>query len=221
MSIYHPEWLNLNSERSYPIKENCNRLDTTGTFQLPNQLILDAIFTVEDEQTVFFIKEVKLYQDNIIIKIHDNSDVFVGSVNIETQHHNNYDFYYLTGHGGYKNISGKLVIGDLTYINDSFLGKFEFDINNTSFEDTVLVPSVKGISSLSVNNEEVIIGDVKLIAGYNIRLRYIQEENAIYFDAIDSEGLGQVCVCDEEEETSCLERINGIFGPNVDIRGIG
>lgn len=212
----HQEWLNLNSVRNYPIKEGLSRKDSTDTFEFPNGLILDAVFSVPDVNTMFYVKDLMLYESNIIFNIYDTGDVFVGAVNINTATHKQYDRYIVAGHGDYKNVQGKVVIGDIDLLNATGLGKFTFAKETTTFEDTVLVPLLRGVSSISIlNNETLLIGDVKLTAGFNCRLRINNQENAIYIDAIEGHGLGEVCQCEEEEDRTCVEMFNGIR-PNVD-----
>ena len=41
-SIVFPEWLNANTLRNYPIKENASRTDISGSFTIPNDLLVAA-----------------------------------------------------------------------------------------------------------------------------------------------------------------------------------
>lgn len=223
-NVHNLEWLNLNSERNYPIKENATRKDTTGSVELPNQLIVDAVF-VTDVNNSFYVKTVQFLDISTIISIYDQNDVFVGTVTIMKDTHTTYESYQVDGHGIYKYLQGKLVIGDLS--NIEILGTYEFVFDATKFEDTVIIPNIRGVTSISVvGKNTLLIGDVQLVAGYNCRLRIDEAENKIYIDAISGEGLGPVCNCDEEPlELVGIKTINGIrprtSDGNFDIRGVG
>ena len=41
-NIIFPEWLNSNSVRNYPIRENAPRTDVSGIFTIPNDLLVAA-----------------------------------------------------------------------------------------------------------------------------------------------------------------------------------
>jgi len=45
--ILSTDWLNENSLRNYPLADDATGLDTTGSFTLPKDLLVDAIFPVD------------------------------------------------------------------------------------------------------------------------------------------------------------------------------
>lgn len=223
-NVHNLEWLNLNSERNYPIKENASRFDITNSVQLPNQLIVDAVF-VTDINNNFYVKSVQFLGSAIIISIYDQNNTFVGNVTVMASTHETYESYQVDGHGIYKYLQGKLVIGDLDNID--IIGNYEFSFESTRFEETVIIPNIRGVTSISVvGKNTVLVGDVQLVAGYNCRLRIDESSNTIYIDAIEGQGLGPACNCDEEPiELVGIKTINGIrpreSDGNFDIRGVG
>ena len=219
--INNMEWLNLNSQRNYPIKENAHRNDTTNTFLFPVQLIVDAVISSTIDNN-FYIKTLKLYEQIIILGIYDKEDYYVGSVTINSSTHTEYDHYVINGQGKYINLQGKIVIGAINEISLAAIGSYEFAFAATELEEKAVVPSIKCVNSIAAGSADVIVGDVTLSAGYNARLRL--EGNTIYIDAIDGEGLGPVCDCEDGlDKPAPIERINGIRpddSGNFNLRGI-
>jgi hypothetical protein len=216
------EWLNLNSLRNYPIKEDCSRYSGCGFF-LPNELIVDAVFVVNNPNTALHIKHVENYPNTIIIKIYDTNDVYFGNITINKDTHVKNDVYYVVGVNEYAHCQGKLVIGKTN--NICFFGDVNFLPEQTMFESSVVIPNLRGVSSLLVDNyTEPLYGDINIKAGYNVRLRVDNATNSIYIDAIEGEGLGPECQCENEEEEWCIKRINGVLSDssnNFNIYGIG
>ena len=222
--INNMEWLNLNSQRNYPIKENASRKDKTDSFDFPRQLIVDAIITTTTDNN-FYIKTLKLYEELVILGIHDIEDYYVGTITVNLSAHKEYDHYILNGQGKYKELQGKITIGDISSTNIAATGSYEFAATATCFEEKVIIPSIKCVNTLQTDGDNILIGDVRLKAGYNARLRVNVATNTIIIDAIAGEGLGPVCRCEEAtNDLIPIERINGIrpdvFG-NFNLRGIG
>lgn len=219
-TVRNLEWLNSNSERNYPLAEMATRLDTTNSFILPNFILADAIFSVENPAVAFYLKDIYFLDKNVILNIYDQNDVLVGSVNIDIGTHTTYKAYAVIGSGIYQYLQGKLIVGDLTELK--VLGHYEFTIAASQFEHRCLLPALRGLAALQINNTQLVTGVVRLVAGYNIRFRYEAATNSIFIDAIAGEGLGPVCTCGADVAPPvALETINGIGGPNVDIRGVG
>lgn len=211
MTVRNMEWLDMNANRSYPIFESCTRRDILGNFVLPNYLIVDGIFCVPSLNTELFIKNIKFYESNIIINIYKYTigqvDQFIGNILIDVVNHVQNSVYGLNGYGEFKHLNGKLVIGRL---DDLPIGEFNFAYADLCFEPRVLYPSNKGVTSLQVGND-LMIGNVRLMAGYNCKIRYDQNTNSIYFDAIEGSGLGAKCNCEVEEDPTYIKTINGVY----------
>ena len=222
----HLEWLNGNSNRSYPLRNSGAKKDTTDSLEFPSELILDAVFTVADVDLKLYVKSLYIYDIGIVIRIHDYvTDVLVTSLSIDIASHVLYDSYILSGVGDYKSVQGKIVVGNLESLSSTAIGTFEYSKEDTIFESSVLIPSLRGVSSLGVNdNSTILIGDVKLKPGFNFRLRVNKEENAIYFDAIEGQGLGVECPCEEDEPRTPIYTFNGMYADdsgNINIKGTG
>lgn len=215
------EWLNLNSERNYPIAETASRFDTTNNIQLPNNLIVDAVF-ITDINNSFHISSAIFHESIIVLNISDQDNIIAGAITIIKSAHSEYDSYNLSGVGIYRHLRAKLVIGNIDKI--TIIGTYYFNFENTKFEHTVIIPTIQSVNNIIVNDVPI-TNNITLSAGYNVRLRVEEGTNTIYIDAISGEGLGEECQCTPEEQTGePILTINGIrptSNHNFDIRGIG
>ena len=70
---WNVEWLNLNSQRRYPLAEEATGIDLTDTFNLPNDFLVEMNFPTNAEiaasPTTFFIKHLSAYAGGFAITI--------------------------------------------------------------------------------------------------------------------------------------------------------
>jgi hypothetical protein len=219
----HLEWLNINGQRSYPIKEDCSQLDVTGNFKLPNELLVDAVLAVDANVIErVYIYKVVILPDLITITLAQQDGITIGAAT--AVNHTPNAWYLIQGYGDYKYMQGKLVLGDIP----NAVGTYEFSLETAELEPTVIIPNIRGVTSLGIhsNNALPLTGHVKLEEGFNIRLSYDYARNAIRIDAIEGAGLGTSCVCPEENipPGDPIKFINGIGaddGYNFNVQGVG
>lgn len=224
LGVWNVQWLNQNSQRSYPLADWATAQDRTGTIKLPDNFIVALYFPVHAGVDVqpenFFIKQVLIVPTgyNIAIAYNDEDELpIVASVNIDRSTHTENRSYALPGSGNFDDSIGKIVIGKLETVDELPTGVYKFDFQGGALEVDCIRPMVRGISSLTVVNgqdrSERIYGDVELVAGNNMRIIANQVGTAapeIVFNAIEGEGLNEECACDEEGEGPCIRFINGI-----------
>lgn len=228
------EWLNQNSLRAYPIKENASRtpVDTDGNpiveAALPNSLIVDFVLTVPGTApTGVYLKQLAYVGNLLTLVFADALGVQVTVVGVNTDAHVAYQGYTLAGTGDYTDTVGRLVLGDLTNLAQTLAeGIYNFQAAATPMEECTLRPMLRGVRSLRVlteqNESDYIYGHVKLLAGDNIRLTYLPTYNAIRIDAIDGGGLNEECACaDQTGRSNVVRTINGIPIEDVNIIGDG
>jgi hypothetical protein len=228
------EWLNANSLRNYPIRENASMLpvDSSGAVitdaRLPNNLIVDLVVS----SPVPAITDVFLYQlayvgDLLTFVLHDNSGNQLASISVTPSTHTTYQGYAFSGSGTYDDVRGKLVLGDLSTLRDDLAeGLYTYTVATAPFEAATIRPMLRGVRSMQIVNEDsesdFIYGHVKLFSGANVLLTYLPTYNAIRIDAIDGEGLTEECECPEDAASSNIVRtINGIPIEDVEITGDG
>ena len=65
--IWNLEWLNSNSQRSYPLDEFSPKKDSTGSFEIPDSLILAMNLSVHSGLVIspnrFYIKSISIFSN--------------------------------------------------------------------------------------------------------------------------------------------------------------
>lgn len=221
--LWNVNWLNANSQRKYPIFEEAGLKDTTGTFEIPNDLIVDLIWPFHldatIDQSLFHIKAIGVFGAGVTIAIGYNGES-IGSVSIDASAFTTNQTYYIQGTGQFYDTLGKIVIGSLDTILNS-AGSFQFDVSNARLEPTVVKPDIRGVNAIYVRNgdetSDAIQGDVVFQAGRNFLINFftgaVDEPDRIVLSAIEGAGLNEDCACGEGASRPCIETINGI-GPD-------
>ena len=219
------QWVNHNSQRSYPLVDWGSAKDQTGTIKIPDSFILALDFPIHSGLAVqpekFFIKTITIYPNGISVTMgYDDGGSLpvVASINIDANGHTENTPYALAGSGDFADSVGKMVIGPLDAIQQLPTGLYTFDPESTTIETDAIRPMLRAISSLVVVNgsdrSEPIYGDIELVAGDNMRIVANQisgRSPQILFSAIAGAGLNEECACDEDSATGDPIRfINGI-----------
>jgi hypothetical protein len=212
-----PEWLNSNSVRAYPLAENGSRLDITGTFKIPDSLIVAATINAQPEYSgKFFVSEVISLPDRISIGISYNDGVdstIVANVVILAASHTEYKNYPFVGIDQHSSVIGSLSIGSLSDTINLATGAFSFTNDATSFEVNAIffaVPAIKYIEVECAGTVTRFNKALKLKEGQNIRLTY-EGDDVIRIDAIEGLNLTDPAQCtDALPVPGPIRTINGI-----------
>lgn len=217
------QWLNHNSQRSYPLTETATKADTSNTIRLPDSFILALYFPVHTGLNVspdrFFLRGLLITPTgyNVAIGYDDGTNTYdVAAVNIAKSVHTPNRTYALSGLDDFDDCVGQVVIGKLDEIDKLPPGQYAFDYAGGALESDAIRPLIRGVSSLRVQNgSEVssrLYGDITLIAGANIRLGVNTGQNGpeILFSAISGENLNADCVCQVPNAGECIRCINGV-----------
>lgn len=223
--IWNVEFLNQNSQRSFPLSEEATKRDVTDTIAIPDSFIVNMYMPVhaglDVEPDKFFLRELGLFATGftIIIAYDDGTGLFppAAAAQIPRVIHVENRSYAMPGIDDFDDTAGKIVIGKLDEIDSLPLGVFKFDPAGGKLDSDVIRPMIRGIQSLTLVNgqdrSEPIVGDIELIAGQNMRLVPILtagENPRVVFNAIEGEGLTEDCVCEEDTESPPIRTINGI-----------
>jgi len=223
-----PEWLNENSLRAYPIKEDCPRtaVDADG-MTLPNYVLVDFVLTVGlDIPVQVYLKQLAIIGNLLTLAFHDQADVAVALLSVNLDTHAPNAGYSLTGTGTYSDVCGRVVLGDLTTLKtDVPEGLYNFTLAATEMETTTIRPDVRGVRSLQISqagtDSQYIYGHVKLVSGANTLLTYVPAYNAIRIDALSGDGLTAECDCGSIGQANVVKTINGIAVEDFNIIGDG
>jgi hypothetical protein len=221
------QWLNHNSQRSYPITERASKVDTTGTIRIPDSFIVALYFPVNAGLSVqtdqFFISTLLISPTGYTIGIsyHDNdsgNDILVASANISIAGHAVNNTYALGGINDFADSIGHVVIGKLDEIEALPPGLYSFDIAGGELETDAIRPMIRGVSAIRVINGQDIspslYGDIELVAGTNTRIDFVLNPATgnprIIFNALSGLNLNAECDCAVNNTGACIRCINGV-----------
>ncbi len=223
--VWNLEWLNANSQRRYPLAEDASGKDTTGSFTLPADFLLEVDLPVHSGLNIsldrFFIYKLAAYATGFVITVGyqpaSGDPVVVGTSLVSRDVHSQNDMYALGGVNDFADTVGKVVIGRLDAIDEQPAGSFTFSLDNARLEPDCIRPIIRGVSALRVVSgteiSEPLYGDIELVADENIQLVPVivsGQDPQIRISAIKGEGLAEECVCEGNDDGPCVKRINGI-----------
>jgi hypothetical protein len=217
------QWLNHNSQRSYPLTESATKTDVTGTVLLPDNFLLGLYFPIHAGTTFtpenFFIRSVLIAPTgfNIALAYSDGTTtVDVAAANIIRSNYRPNRAYALGGLDDFADSVGYVVLGTLADLDTLPIGLYTFNLAGTRIEPDAIRPMIRGVSQITVasGNETVgpIYGNVTLVAGTNVRIDVAQtgDTTEIIFNAINGENLNQDCLCNVPPPGECIRCINGV-----------
>lgn len=229
LSQWNLDFLNHNSQRSYPLTAEATKKDVTASFEIPNDFLVGLDLSISPAMDMetgrFFIRQLGLFSSGIqLIISYDTGDnlIDVATGLISTINPIRNKVFAINGIGAYTDISGKVIIGRVDTIQEQPSGLFSFAIEGTHIEPQAIRPMIKGISAMRISSgtggiSQNLYGDIELIAGTNIQISTAinGSETKIIISALDGEGTIEKCVCaGEAEAIPCIKTINGI-GPTT------
>jgi hypothetical protein len=218
------QWLNHNSQRSYPLANWATKKDTRELITIPDDFLVAMYLPISATNDVsankFFLKTLLISPTGFSVTIGydtgDGTSSDVASANIARQTFAQNKSYALGGIDAFDDTVGHLVIGDLAGVDKLPPGFYEFNADAGALETDVIRPNIRGVSRVRVqNNTEIsdyIYGDITLVAGLNMRISvaYTAADTKIIFDAISGVNLNADCICPVPEAGECIRCINGI-----------
>jgi hypothetical protein len=227
-------WLNHNAARHYPLADDADGVDNSGSFTLPTDFLLELDLPVHAGMDVdparFFLKHLGAYATGYFISIGyqptgDDPDdaVDVATCLVPRTTHTENRMYALGGVEPFEDTSGKVVIGKLDNIDKEPAGFWTFTLAQGRLDPDAVRPMIRGISSIIVVNgteeSQPLYGDIVLESGQNIQLLVSNADSGtptIRLNAINGEGLTEECICEgEEAPRSPIYTINGV-APRLD-----
>ena len=222
------QWLNHNSQRSYPLAERATKTDTTDTIRLPDSFLVALYLPVHVDLN---IEPAKFYLKSLLISA-TGYNITIGYDSGETNTLNNPDVaaaniaktayqpnraFALAGVDNFTDSIGEVVIGRLDEIDTLPPGLYYFTPAGGLLETDPIRPMIRGVTRLRVSNSgelsDYVYGDVTLVAGTNMRLVLESgggDDPRIVFNAISGLNLNVDCVCETPETAECIRCINGV-----------
>lgn len=224
--LWNVEWPNVNASRKYPLSLDATLRDSSGSFQLPTDLVVDLVIPVHTSMTPavdftkFHVSQVGIFSAGVVISFAYDGTVFA-TVNVAESTFEPYSTYAINGTGEFSDSTGWVTIGGLEDTLKS-AGAWSFDVNGARLHPTTIRPDIRNVTSLVVIDDtgesRALSGDIVLTAGNNFKLRVeLKEDYAdrtrdrIVFDAIDGSNMTQDCECNNVDyEAPCIRTINGV-----------
>lgn len=208
--IWNLEFLNHNSQRSYPLAEQTSARDITDSLTIPDSFLIDLVLPIDGRLSVspvrFFLYQLGIYSTGYRLVIGYASDggvIVAAEANIARQSHVEHNQYPLAGVGDFIASTGSVTIGKLAEIDKLPTGLFTFELEHTQLERTAIRPMLSGVSFIRVvNGNDVsapIYGPVELVAGNNVSIAVapaVGDTNRIQINAIDATGFNADCTAD-------------------------
>lgn len=222
------QWLNHNSQRSYPLTDWATKTPTKGNIRLPDSFLVALYLPISATNDVdarrFFLKNLLISPTGFNITVGylpaTGAAIDVAGANIARASFAPNRSYALGGIDRFDDTIGHLVIGSLDEIDKLPPGFYTFDYEGGALEPDAIRPAIRGVSRLRVQNNtqtsDYIYGDVTLVAGTNIRISvaYTAEDTKVIFDAINGANMNADCICPTPESGECIRCINGVCSDN-------
>jgi hypothetical protein len=224
VGIWNLEWLNSNSQRSYPLAEFSTKVDTTGTFTIPDSLVLGLYFPIHAGIVAypenFYVKSISVFATGLNLEVgywNGTQGVTAASATIAFSTHSEYKTYSLVGDGSFVDCIGKIVFGKLDELSTLPAGSYDFVFNAGRLDSDAIRPMIRGVSSVVIVNGQSVSkrlqGDLAFVAGTNMSISSAVSGGvtSITFNAIQGAGLNVDCNCvDDNDLSGCVRTINGV-----------
>ena len=225
-------WLNENSLREYPFHEGCGLRpnDSAGAlvengWSIPNCLLVDMSVSVDGASSeLLYLGHMSVVDRSVTLVFCDKDGETAMYLYVTESEHSRNRSYEISGSGSFEGARGVVCIGNL----DEFFeltpdGAYSFSPEETEIEPTCIRPSASGVRSIIALDatgykSRRLVGDVKLVAGQNIRFKYVPSENELWISADPNSGYSDGCDCNESDD-SVVKSINGIRVEDVSIVG--
>jgi hypothetical protein len=220
--VWMVDWLNANSQRKYPLHDESTGKDTSGSFELPDDLLVDCILPVHPDPSIdpakFHLHSVTVFATGVTLGL-GYDGVAIGSATVDRTSFTRNTTVVFQCTGDFFDTVAKVVIGSLDSVL-SYAGSFEFGLDGGRLCPTVVRPDIRGVNSIFLKNgdelSDPIQDDIILEAGRNAQLildNTPSDYSRIIFNFIEGAGTVVDCDCKEGAARLPIMTINGI-GPN-------
>lgn len=230
-NVLNIEWLNQNSQRAFPFRENSSLVASNDdTFRLPNYIFVDFVLSMPaDVSTQVYLASMMVVGEFVSFMFMDGANNLICSLAVKFTQHTTYQGYNIIGSTSqYSDVRGKVVLGDLSKFRDDVVdGTYTFTLESAEFEPCVVRPDLRGVRTITLTDgsidSEPITGRIKMRAAGNARLTYDAATNAIIFSALSpaNGSYNEECDCNDYLVPTPIRTINGIPIEDVEIAGDG
>lgn len=236
LGLWNLQWLNHNSQRSYPIADWASKYCSLGNdIKLPDDFILAINFAVSSAISVdidkFYIKAIAITSTGASILIgYSGYDNTIAVTHIVLDSDSEIMTAALTGVDEFDDTVGYIAINPKSSVFNLTPGYYTFGYDATAIEPDCIRPMLRAVTSLQVQTaggySERMYGDIVLVAGSNIEIDVIERSdtrNVIRISALSSPSYEQVCGSADNRERTSVKSINGVTAAengNVTVQGV-
>jgi hypothetical protein len=223
MPIVNIGWLNQNALRAYPLSEEATRRDSTDTYTLPDNVLVDFVMPINSaldySPSSFYLSSVTIFGTGVTFEFSywtGSAASLVGKVSAQVSSFTENEVFFLNGEDDFEGVVGKVVIGTLDTLLQQ-VGSFDFDLAGGRLEASVIVPDIRSVTGFRVLDGddigELYQGDIAFESGSNFRITKsdFNGVTVLTLNAISGEGTIAECVCtDEAAEEGPIRTINQV-----------
>jgi hypothetical protein len=224
VAFIHQGWLNQNLVRAYPLSEEATRRDTSDSYTLPDDFLVDMVIPVNAslnyDPSGFYLSRVTIFGEGITAEISywtGSMAALVGRITVDVDTFETNKTYFLEGQDDFEGVVGKIIVGTLDTLLQQ-AGAFDFDLAAGRIESSVIVPDIRGVTGMRVvdgeDPGELLQGDIAFEPGDNMRIVVADFAGmkVLTFSAIDGEGTVADCVCEGQEALGDpIRTVNGVL----------
>ena len=211
-NVWNLEWLNHNSQRSYPIADwATKKCNTDESIVLQDDFILALSMGISTEHTLdiekFYIKTVQVSETGCGIIIgYEDTPVGITFVRQGTD----ITTSSITGLDGFEDIVGYIAVNPQSEIFKYLPGEYTFDWAGSALEPDCIRPMIQSIVSFQVKGGTTRYGDIIFREGANVRLT--SNNGTLIFTAVNPDGFVRKCDCSEDNTNNRpIVSINGVY----------
>lgn len=221
-AVLNAPWPHQNLTRAYPFAAWCGRVDASGAFSLPDDLVVALSFPTGPEVAIdptrFHLLSLAVYANGVGLRLGyagTSGSLPVAAATVARAGFRPFTTATLAGLGDFAGSTGTVTFGSLAGLASRPAGRFAFDLAGAALDCDAIRPSLRGVSAIRIAGpggvEASLDGVVTVRLGVNSRVTS-PAGGEIRFDAIRGEGLAAACRCDgsAEEDATPIASINGI-----------
>lgn len=222
IGLYASEYVYQNELRRYPLAPHAEPTDVTGSFTLPDDLLVELYlpiaFSLNTNPAKYFLQSLTLYPAGVSLTIGYDGGLAgqfpVASTIVAFDALSEFTPVAMTGVGKFIATLGRVVFGKTANLLQQPFGSFTFSPSATPLDVDCIRPTLQSVSGITIDDGAgsitTLTGIVILKSGPNVSLS-ITDPQTIRIDAIDGAGLNESCACTEDTTTPIpITSINGI-----------
>lgn len=236
LGLWNLQWLNHNSQRSYPIADWASKkCSVSDEIRIPDDFLLAVNFAISTALTVnidqFYVSALAISEQGVTVNIGYKDVTDIVAVSHLPRTDDEVVTGALTGINDFDDTVGYIAINPHSSIFNLTPGYYTFNYEATALEPDCIRPMLRSVTSLRIQTSgsysERLYGDIVLVAGNNISIDIVSHteyQSVIRISAINDDRYTEQCGDIDNKDMRCITSINGVGGDgdgNISINGTG